>query len=161
MASSHLCQWPEEVLDLIRAESPPFIAIPLITLDSQGFPHVALMTCLEFTSFEDRVFLTLRSQTRSAHFLQANPKCTLLFLAGPSVNVLKADAKIVSRDDRTLFELALVDTKVDHPPQGEGEAALTNEITFQMAPEIWDSKKQDKQQVLDFVRGLSRDESRT
>lgn len=145
-------RWPDRILSLVRTSEPPRTAVPLIVLDEQSFPHVALLTYLEFAWFQDHVYLGLRSETRTSSFLASNPKCTLLFVAEQGVWVIKASAIQILEQERRVFRLDLVSVKEDKPPTGERRAELTGGMTFRMENEIWRLKKLERQALSDLLK---------
>lgn len=110
-------------------------AIPLVSRDEQGYPHVALLSFLEFLLFNGELYFFLSNQSQSAANLQKRISCTALFLSPEHVYYLKGKAVFaLLYESQSVFRLELTAVHQDFPEQSEGATGLMTGLTFGLDP---------------------------
>jgi hypothetical protein len=111
------------------------LALPLLTIDPEGFPRAALLTPSEVraTSPTD-LRVAVQAKSLTAANLIRRQKAALYYLAANRVAWIQASAghgRVCDADpDRQIFPLAVFRVKVDHPSLREGAARLLCGPTF-------------------------------
>ncbi|MDA2930289.1 hypothetical protein MYX84_10125 [Acidobacteria bacterium AH-259-O06] len=122
---------PVKLVDELCRELPRFNAIPLITLDPEGFPHVALLSYFELIFYNQRLYFFLHSSSCSTKFLHRRTLCTLIFVQNDFVYYMKARvSKIGECDLQTIFRVKVVSVLEDFPSAEEGAVFLKTGIRF-------------------------------
>ncbi len=128
--------WPQAVVSEICSGNPPFRAVPVISVDDDGYPHVALLALMEFLLFEKDIYFHVSASSRSRQFLIARPFCTCLFLSQKGCFYVKC--KIYAEFDlqeRTVFKIRTQSVIEDTIPDSETGALLLSGLDFEMSPE--------------------------
>lgn len=76
--------------------------LPLLTLDSNGYPHVCLLSRAELDADEERVYAVIASATTIAN-LRASGRATLVTVDSDAATYTKLDAESTSEDGGWLL----------------------------------------------------------
>lgn len=127
---------PQAVVSEICSDNPPLRAVPVISIDDAGFPHVALLALIEFFLFEKDIYFHVSASSRSREFLLSRPLCTCLFLSqrGCVYVKCKADTEF-DMEGRTVFKVRTQSVIEDKIPDSETGAFLLSGLDFKMGPE--------------------------
>ncbi|HUG44840.1 MAG TPA: pyridoxamine 5'-phosphate oxidase family protein, partial [Acidobacteriota bacterium] len=99
---------PESVIREIRRRPPPSSVIPLVSLDSEGFPHVALLSFFETVYCEPRLYFFIRAKSGTAENLKTRPQCALIFAEVDFLFYLKGRASLKATiADQAVFQFCL------------------------------------------------------
>ena len=148
-----------EIPEVLRREldSPrmPKVAVPLVSLDPDGFPHVALLSFLEVLIEGGETFFFLYGGSRTCEFLRSRPQCTLLFVRKAYCFYLKGRANHVLTDqDHSVFRFRPVEVLADDVPEEERETRLTSGVRFRLS-------QQEEERRLAFREQLRKRLSKT
>lgn len=123
------------------AEAFAHQAIPLCTIDADGWPHVALVSNSELGARErTRLDLLLYPRSGTSENLRQRRRCTLIFFDAGLAAYVKATAReypaeLTAQFGRAAFELRIDEVIVDGADgQHEAEAQITSGIAFTAAP---------------------------
>ena len=111
------------------------LVLPLLTLDPEGFPRVALLTLGEVRANSgSQLAIAVRADSRTAFNLVRRATATLVYLhrAISAYVQARAGRGRVSASDpgRRVFPLSVERVRVDRPAREEGEVALLTGPTF-------------------------------
>jgi hypothetical protein len=111
------------------------LVIPLITMDPDGFPRVALLTMAEVRAVSPvRLGVAVMAGSRTAFNLVRRGVATVLFLHRRVTASIQAHAgrgRVCSADPRRrLFPLDVESVRLDRPAESEGDVALLSGPTF-------------------------------
>ncbi len=125
--------------DLVAAlQDPAFenLAVPLLTTDRHGYPHVALLSTLEFALYrKDRLAFFVHPGSRTAVFLQRNKICTLVFAGESFVYYVKGNASFTALvGGVVVFLFSVHMTLQDHPSESEQDTYLSSGLRFKAPP---------------------------
>ncbi len=127
---------PEELLAEIDQDQPRNNAVPLITVDSIGFPHVALISYFELFRKRRSLHFFVGSFSRTARNLDKRRVCTLIFAHRDFVYYIKARASRVRQSQpHVLYRLRVESVSEDFPTAEEGEVFLSSGIRFKASEE--------------------------
>ncbi|HSR68855.1 MAG TPA: pyridoxamine 5'-phosphate oxidase family protein [Acidobacteriota bacterium] len=122
---------PSDLAGRISSPEPAAKAVPLISLDGQGFPHVALLSYFEIFLLREQVYFFIQSASRTARNLERAQKCTLIFAHRDFIYYLKGRVRRVGvRLPQTLYRIETASISEDFPAADESEAVLTSGIRF-------------------------------
>lgn len=122
---------PAEILEETAKSPPRLTAVPLLTVDDEGFPHVALLSYFELIGHRKRLYFFVHSFSRTARFLRARPQCTLAFLSGDFAYYAKGRPRPIGQlESRALFEFSVDSVLQDFASAEEGEAFLQSGLRF-------------------------------
>ena len=122
---------PDRIVAEIQRDPPLPEAIPLVSVDPEGFPHVALLSYYELFLQDGVLGFFVHDGSRSGRFLRAGRPCTLLFVNPDFVIYVKGRARW--REDRescSIFQLQVEAVLEDSPLPEEGDVFLTSGIRF-------------------------------
>ncbi|MBI4446927.1 MAG: pyridoxamine 5'-phosphate oxidase family protein [Acidobacteria bacterium] len=120
---------PGDVLAEVSKEVPRFNAVPLVTLDREGFSHVALLSYFELFLHGDSLHFFLNCFSRSTKFLKERPRCTLMFVHSDFVYYIKGHVRWVGDfESQSVFQFAVESVWEDFPSREEGEVFLKTGI---------------------------------
>lgn len=120
---------PSQVAEEASKDHPRLNAIPLVSIDRQGFPHVALISYYELLFHHQSLVFFLSSFSRSAKFLRERNLCTLVFVHRDFVYYIKARARWLGDcESVSIFQLAVESVWEDFPSPEEGETLLETGI---------------------------------
>lgn len=129
-------QLPADLKAVLESESPRLNAVPLISTDARGFPHVALISYFELFLKHGMLHFFIASGSRSAGFLDHRPPCCLIFVQRDFVYYLKAQARRLGVfHGQALFRLRIESLWEDFPTAEEGDALLSSGIRFKSSQE--------------------------
>lgn len=136
MSSKSGTDWPQSVVSEIGSDNPPFRAVPIVSIDDAGCPHVALLALIEFLLFEKDIYFHISASSRSRQFLVAHPFCTCLFLSRKGCFYVKCkiDAEF-DMQERTVFKIRTQSVIEDTIPDSETGALLLSGLDFEMSAE--------------------------
>ena len=133
---------PSEIISEIRKPLPSLEAIPLISIDNDGFPHVALLSYFEVFFQQGEIFFFVQSLSQSKRFLISAGRCTLVFVHSKFVYYVKGRACWKGdRESRSVFQLRVEAVLKDFPAPGEDDVFVKTAIRF------WASKSSLKSRV--------------
>ncbi|HSR50401.1 MAG TPA: pyridoxamine 5'-phosphate oxidase family protein [Acidobacteriota bacterium] len=139
---------PPDLVGRLSEEPPECRALPLISLDMQGYPHVALLSYFEVLLWREKLHFYIGKGSRSAGNLDKRGKCTLVFAHRDFVYYLKGMARRVAEaDSQTVFSFQPVSVSEDFPTPEEGQAALTSGIRFQADQDSLERRLQLRRRV--------------
>lgn len=130
---------PPALRDRLAGGAPGFgnTAVPICTIDPDGFPHPALVTAADVApTAPDRLRIVLYAGTRTAKHLAENGLITLLFVDEHGVHYVKAHADAPPQPDPSRHAFCVADLRIasvleDAPDPGrEGGAAVVSGIRF-------------------------------
>lgn len=125
---------PPEILEELERVPPRMTAVPLLSVDDKGFPHVALISFFELVYWQGKIYFFLHALSRSVRFLRSRPVCTLAFLSSDFALYLKGRTRALgSLDSQAIFECTVASVLEDFPSRQEGEAFLRTGIRFTTA----------------------------
>lgn len=147
MATSLGDRMPEALLERLRAGHsalstlhsplPESTAVPVCTIDPDGFPHPAMLSYGELVADDDRSLrAAVYGDSRTARHLRSQGRMTLLFVDPDGVYYVKARAAGVESAHATapgvaVFELSVVDVLADAVDTSrEPAASITSGIRF-------------------------------
>ena len=122
---------PERIVAEIRRDPPLPEAVPLVSVDPEGFPHVALLSYYELFLQDGDLRFFVHNGSRSGRFLKSGRPCTILFVNRDFVVYVKGRARW--REDRescSIFGLQVEAVLEDSPLPEEGHVFLTSGIRF-------------------------------
>lgn len=120
---------PPNVIQEVSKALPRFNAIPLVSVDREGLPHVALLSYFELIYDAESLFFFLNSFSRSTKFLRERGLCTLIFVHSDFVYYLKGKARLVGEcDSQSIFQFRVESVWEDFPSPEEGEVFLKTGI---------------------------------
>ena len=132
---------PDRIAAEIRKDSPDLEAVPLISVDPEGCPHVALLSYYELFLQGDSLFFFVHGGSRTGSFLKAGRPCTLLFVNPDCVCYVKGRAHWKGdRESCSLFQLQVEAVLEDSPLPEEGDVVLRNGIRFGAGKEWIESR---------------------
>ncbi len=121
---------PRRLLDWLNGAEPQSTAIPLVTIDEVGFPHIAILSWFEVIAVEAEICFFLREGTHSAGNLLKRP-ATLLLITPEFVLYLKGRAALLfSQFGHDVFRFDLHAVLKDHPAVEESGTRITSAISF-------------------------------
>ena len=127
---------PQVVISEICSDNPPLRAVPIISIDDTGLPHVALLALIEFLLFEKDIYFHVSASSRSRQFLLSRPLCTCLFLSQRGCFYIKCKTDIeFDMEGRTVFKVRTQSVIEDKIPDSETEAFLLSGLDFEMSSE--------------------------
>ena len=127
---------PAQLIEEFSKEIPRLDAIPVISLDHDGFPHIALLSYFEAVFQNQTLYFFLNSSSRSTRFLREQPPCALLFVHSNFVYCVKGRAhRIGDCDSQTLFQVEIESILEDFPSEEEGQVFLETGIRFSSGQE--------------------------
>ena len=119
---------PTEVVDKL-CKPPDLEAIPLISIDEKGFPHVALLSYFELIYQDQSLCFFLASSSRSTRFLQEHSRCALVFVDSHFVYYVKGSAFwLGDSDSQSIFRIGVESVLEDVPLPEEGRVFLKTGI---------------------------------
>ena len=122
---------PGRIIAAIRQDPPRQEAVPLISVDPGGFPHVALLSYYELFLQEGALCFFVHDGSRSGRFLKTGRRCTLLFVNPDFVVYVKGRARWRGdRESCSLFRLRVEAVLEDSPLPEEGDVFLQSGIRF-------------------------------
>lgn len=133
---------PPALRDRLAGAAPAFgnTAVPICTIDPDGFPHPAMVTGDDVAApAPDRLRVVLYAGTRTAKHLAENGLITLLFVDEHGVHYVKARADAPPRPDPSRATFCVADLRIasvleDAPdPVREGGTAIVSGIRFRRA----------------------------
>lgn len=143
---------PESLSARLSSCIPEQEAVPLVTLDQEGYPHVALLSYLELFLRDRELYFFLSRRSRSTKNLQHRSSCTLLFLSANNVFYLKGRAKFVFvYKSQAVFHLELTSVLQDFPQRSEGSGGLLSGLRFGLEPEHLRHKLSIRQGIQDAL----------
>ena len=108
--------------------------MPLVSLDSGGFPHVALLSFFEILLQGEEVFFYLLDRSRTCQFLERRHPCLLVFIRSSYCFYVKGEAAFMLRDKaHCLYSLCLSQVLSDQIPEDEQETHLLSETRFHLS----------------------------
>ena len=122
---------PDRIVAEIRRDPPIAEAIPLVSVDPEGFPHVALLSYYELFLQDGVLGFFVHNGSRSGRFLKTGRRCTLLFVNPDFVVYVKGRAHWRGdRDSCSVFQLQVEAVLEDSPLPEEGDVFLKSGIRF-------------------------------
>ena len=132
---------PERIVAEIRRDPPVTVAVPLISVDPEGYPHVALLSYFELFLQDGSLGFFVHEGSRTGRFLKSGRRCTLLFVNRDYVVYVKGRARWKGdRESCSVFRLRVEAVLEDSPLPEEGEVFLQSGIRFG-AGEEWLEKR--------------------
>ena len=125
---------PEVLRKELNSPALPRIAVPLVSLDPGGFPHVALLSFFEVLIEKERMFLWLSSSSRTCEFLNSRPRCTLLFIRERYCFYIKGEARhILTTSAHSVFQFRPLLVLADEVPEEERDTRLLSGVRFRFS----------------------------
>ncbi len=132
---------PDRIVAEIRKDPPVSEAVPLISVDPEGYPHVALLSYFELFLQDGSLGFFVHEGSRTGRFLKSGRRCTLLFVNRDYVVYVKGRARWKGdRESCSVFRLRVEAVLEDSPLPEEGEVFLQSGIRFG-AGEEWLEKR--------------------
>ena len=125
-------QLPLDLLSELSKESPRPSAIPLISVDQDGLPHVALVSYFELFLVRRRLHFFIHRSSRTTKFLRTRRSCTLAFVHMDYVYYVKGWARwLHDSEQRSVFRLQVESVMQDFPTVDERSVSLKHGIRFE------------------------------
>ena len=125
-------QLPSDLVSELSRESPRPSAIPLISVDQDGFPHVALVSYFELFLVGRQLHFFIHKSSRTTKFLRARRSCTLAFVHADYVYYVKGRARwLQDNEQRSVFRLQVESVMQDFPTADERSVSLKHGIRFE------------------------------
>ena len=125
---------PEVLKKELDSPDLPRIAVPLVSLDPGGFPHVALLSFFEVLIEKKRMFFYLSSGSRTCEFLNARPRCTLLFIRESYCFYIKGEARhVLTTSAHSVFRFRQQVVLADEVPEEERSSRLLSGARFRLS----------------------------
>lgn len=132
---------PDRIVAEIRKDPPVSEAVPLISVDPEGYPHVALLSYFELFLQDGSLGFFVHEGSRTGRFLKSGRRCTLLFVNRDYVVYVKGRARWKGdRESCSVFRLRVEAVLEDSPLPEEGDVFLQSGIRFG-AGEEWLEKR--------------------
>ncbi len=125
-------QLPSDLVSELSRESPRPSAIPLISVDQDGLPHVALVSYFELFLVRGKLHFFIHKLSRTTKFLRARRSCTLAFVHADYVYYVKGRARwLHDKEQRSVFRLQVESVMQDFPTVDERSVSLKHGIRFE------------------------------
>ena len=145
-------QLPSDLVSELSRESPRPSAIPLISVDQDGFPHVALVSYFELFLVGRKLHFFIHKSSRTTKFLRARRSCTLAFVHADYVYYVKGRARwLQDNEQRSVFRLQVESVMQDFPTADERSVSLKHGIRF----EGGEADIHERIKLRDVVKSLS------
>lgn len=132
---------PERIIAEIRKDPPVSEAVPLVSVDPEGYPHVALLSYLELFLQDGSLCFFVHVGSRTGRFLKSGRRCTLLFVNRDYVVYVKGRARWQGdRESCSVFRLRVEAVLEDSPLPEEGDVFLQSGIRFGAGEEWLESR---------------------
>ncbi len=132
---------PERIIAEIRKDPPVSEAVPLVSVDPDGYPHVALLSYLELFLQDGSLCFFVHGGSRTGRFLKSGRRCTLLFVNRDYVVYVKGRARWQGdRESCSVFRLRVEAVLEDSPLPEEGDVFLQSGIRFGAGEEWIESR---------------------
>lgn len=141
---------PKSIRRQVESEDPASIAVPVVTIDDGGRPHVALLSYFEIGLGPDGcLLLWLHSGCRSVRWLRQRPACTLIFASEEGVFYVKSHCReAAEREGVTVLTMDIEDVLEDVPTRSEGDTALSSGLRFRLPDGVRRAKLRLKSEIL-------------
>jgi Pyridoxamine 5'-phosphate oxidase len=112
------------------------IAVPVCTVDDNGFPHPAMLSYAELEADDaSAIHAAVGASSRTARYLRANGRMTLLFVDAEVTYYVKTRIAAAETPHPTLpgvacFPLSIEAVLADRTAPGERAARITSGIRF-------------------------------
>ena len=125
-------QLPSDLVSELSRESPRPSAIPLISVDQDGLPHVAIVSYFELFLVGRKLHFFIHKSSRTTKFLRARRSCTLAFVHADYVYYVKGRARwLQDNEQRSVFRLQVESVMQDFPTADERSVSLKHGIRFE------------------------------
>ncbi len=125
-------QLPSDLVSELSKKSPRPSAIPLISVDQDGLPHVALVSYFELFLVRRKLHFFIHKSSRTTKFLRARRSCTLAFVHADYVYYVKGRARwLHDNEQRSVFRLQVDSVMQDFPTVDERGVSLKHGIRFE------------------------------
>ena len=132
---------PERIIAEIRKDPPVSEAVPLVSVDPEGYPHVALLSYFELFLQGGSLCFFVHAGSRTGRFLKSGRRCTLLFVnRGYAVYVKGRACWKGDRESCSVFRLRVEVVLEDSPLPEEGDVFLQSGIRFGAGQEWLESR---------------------
>lgn len=132
---------PDRIVAEIRKDPPVSEAVPLISVDPEGYPHVALLSYFELFLQDGSLCFFVHGGSRTGRFLKSGRRCTLLFVNRDYVVYVKGRARWQrDRESCSVFQLRVEAVLEDSPLPEEGDVFLQSGIRFGAGDEWLESR---------------------
>lgn len=143
---------PADLAQELTRESPRANAVPIVTIDSEGFPHVALLSYFEIFYLGNALYFFIGSPSRTANNLHRRHQCTLLFVHRDFVYYIKSRAARVGGERmQSIYKLTIEMVLEDFPSAGEGDVLLETGIRIQASEEDRQERQALREQILESL----------
>ncbi|MCY3774894.1 MAG: pyridoxamine 5'-phosphate oxidase family protein [Candidatus Aminicenantes bacterium] len=132
---------PDRIIAEIRKDPPVSEAVPLLSVDPDGYPHVALLSYFELFLQDGSLCFFVHGGSRTGRFLKSGRRCTLLFVNRDYVVYVKGRARWQGdRESCSVFQLQVEAVLEDSPLPEEGDVFLRSGIRFGAGEEWLESR---------------------
>ena len=132
---------PDRIVAEIRKDPPVSEAVPLISVDPEGYPHVALLSYFELFLQDGSLGFFVHEGSRTGRFLKSGRRCTLLFVNRDYVVYVKGRARWKGdRESCSVFRLRVEAVLEDSPLPEEGDVFLRSGIGYGAGEEWLESR---------------------
>ena len=122
-------QLPAPLIDRLSQDSTRLAAVPLVSIDGDGFPHVALLSYFELIYKNESLFFFLNSGSRTTDFLNERGQSALIFVENDFAYYVKGVARCIGRyDSQSILRLLVTSVRHDVPSPEEGAVWLKSGI---------------------------------
>ena len=132
---------PDRIIAEIQKDPPVSEAVPLLSVDPDGYPHVALLSYFELFLQDGSLCFFVHGGSRTGRFLKSGRGCTLLFVNRDYVVYVKGRARWKGdRESCSVFQLQVEAVLEDSPLPEEGDVFLRSGIRFGAGEEWLESR---------------------
>lgn len=147
-------QIPDILKSKLTSAIPEQEALPLISLDDKGYPHVALLSYLELLLIDGQLYFFLSNRSRSASNLQKRPICTVLFFSPGYAFYFKGKATFLfTFASQSVFHFNLKTVLQDFPEKQEEGSGLKSGLNFGLDPDALRVKLTFRQKIREKLAG--------
>lgn len=147
---------PDPIIREIGKRPPSALAIPLVSLDSEGFPHVAMLSYFETVYWEQTLHFFIRRGSGTSRNLSLRPQCALIFADVEHLYYLKGRVSLKATiSDQAVFQFNLAAALEDSSGSDEGKAWIRSGIRFERDFRIDGERLALRDLVETALRGIS------
>jgi hypothetical protein len=147
---------PDPIIREIGKRPPSALAIPLVSLDSEGFPHLAMLSYFETVYWEKALHFFIRRESGTSRNLSLRPQCALIFADDGHLYYLKGRVSLKATiSDQAVFQFNLTAALEDSSGPDEGKALIRSGIRFERDAKIDDQRLALRDRVEASLQGLS------
>lgn len=123
---------PREIFEEVSKDQPRLNAVPLLSVDDKGFPHVAMLSYWELFLHGEDLYFFLNSFSRSTKYLRRRQECCLAFFQREFIYYVKGRAQwLADLQSRSIFLHRIESVLEDNPMPEEEDVSVESGIRFE------------------------------